>query len=291
MKSYIIKCHSWIYLLYSTLILAIVIDGIIKWEIDTAIWCLILFFIPLLIIYLIKRKTYIKFSNKKVYVNLQEKRYSLKMKESEIDIDNMESIEICKITSRRIWFLVIWMAYWSRNMGSIEVLWASLMYFLVLILPLIIRRNLHRKFIIHQKTWKIIHLRITPIWYDNTVNLFLQQYAKEKSFKIINPQEKKWNWEWQDINMNDLFQSIITSSFIDIERTNDRTKNTDNNNVEENTEVLPDVIQNNTEIQKWYMLCPFCANEIKKWAIKCQYCKEFINTKKTNNKWFYDKII
>lgn len=30
-------------------------------------------------------------------------------------------------------------------------------------------------------------------------------------------------------------------------------------------------------MKKWFMKCPYCANEIKKWAIKCQYCEEFLN--------------
>ena len=29
-------------------------------------------------------------------------------------------------------------------------------------------------------------------------------------------------------------------------------------------------------MKKWYIECPYCANEIKEGATKCQYCKEFI---------------
>lgn len=39
-------------------------------------------------------------------------------------------------------------------------------------------------------------------------------------------------------------------------------------------------------MKKWFIKCPFCANEIKEWAIKCQYCWEFLdwrNQDKENN--------
>ena len=38
-------------------------------------------------------------------------------------------------------------------------------------------------------------------------------------------------------------------------------------------------------MKKWYMSCPFCANEIKEGALKCQYCHEFLNkdTEENNN--------
>ena len=29
-------------------------------------------------------------------------------------------------------------------------------------------------------------------------------------------------------------------------------------------------------MKKWFIKCPFCANDIKEWAIKCQYCHEFL---------------
>ena len=53
-------------------------------------------------------------------------------------------------------------------------------------------------------------------------------------------------------------------------------------------------------MKKWFMKCPFCANEIKEWATKCQYCEEFLdwrtekkgkntskNNEKNNKKWFF----
>ena len=47
-------------------------------------------------------------------------------------------------------------------------------------------------------------------------------------------------------------------------------------------------------MERWYMKCPFCANEIKKWAIKCQFCEEFLdgrenakNLIKSTKKWFW----
>lgn len=30
-------------------------------------------------------------------------------------------------------------------------------------------------------------------------------------------------------------------------------------------------------MKKWYIECPYCANEIKEWAKKCQYCHEFLD--------------
>ena len=37
-------------------------------------------------------------------------------------------------------------------------------------------------------------------------------------------------------------------------------------------------------MKKWYIECPYCANEIKEGATKCQYCKEFIWWKESENK-------
>ena len=46
-------------------------------------------------------------------------------------------------------------------------------------------------------------------------------------------------------------------------------------------------------MKKWYIKCPFCANEIKEWAIKCQFCEEFLNkgNVKKDKIWEYRKII
>ena len=30
-------------------------------------------------------------------------------------------------------------------------------------------------------------------------------------------------------------------------------------------------------MKKWYIKCPFCANEIKEWAVKCSFCEEFLD--------------
>ena len=35
-------------------------------------------------------------------------------------------------------------------------------------------------------------------------------------------------------------------------------------------------------MKKWYIKCPFCANEIKEGAIKCSFCEEFLDSV---NKW------
>ena len=35
-------------------------------------------------------------------------------------------------------------------------------------------------------------------------------------------------------------------------------------------------------MKKWYIKCPFCANEIKQWAQKCQYCKEYLDSSKSD---------
>lgn len=51
-------------------------------------------------------------------------------------------------------------------------------------------------------------------------------------------------------------------------------------------------------MERWYIKCPFCANEIKKWAKKCQFCEEFLgnweNSKdsiKSTKKWFWYRFL
>lgn len=146
---------------------------------------------------------------------MQKKWHSFKMNSININISNIDSIEVSSTSSRRMWFWIIQVisSYYNNankdyhnclktfetilgkgfddkcsllsSMIDIDVIKKGAFIFAILALPLIVWRAHHKKIIIHQKSWKILHFRVTPLQWNDAIAASIEQYTKTYNIKMI----------------------------------------------------------------------------------------------------------
>ena len=169
-KWFIIRWKSWIFLICSAVFFTFCIVEYVEYKQIDAFLIFFAISLSFLFIWIVKRKIYVKFLDSKLCINVQEHRYSFKMKVIEINFDDLESLEIVFMKKVNLKFWIGWL---------FKVLFCA---------PYCLWSETSFKLVIHKKSWDIINLRVSPLEWSYEIRDCIELYCKEKKIKLIKPE-------------------------------------------------------------------------------------------------------